>query len=424
MADQSPSLPEAANLEWLRKQAKRRLKDLRESRPEARLTDAQLELAREYGCSSWRALKAHVDSLSISGRAVAAALSGDTEALIALVDEQPTLLELRTRPYGQTLLHLSARAGDVEGIDALLARGLDVNARDTGDACYAMHWAAAGGYLDVVRRLSDAGGDVVGEGDDHELGVIGWATCGDGSDDPAHRAVAEFLVSRGARHHVFSAIALDLRDEVRQLVEVDRAVLTQRMSRHENHRLPVHFAVQKNRAEIVTLLLELGADPRARDGLGMTASVYAASPHVDRSVVDALARGGGLDLVGALALGDTDAATRILSDGISEDGIDAGALHLLARRGDLAAVEWLLDRDFDPNALWTLWDADVTALHLAAAQGHAEIVRTLLTAGADPTIRDSKHNGDAAGWAESGRVPPAVRWREVVEVLNEHRSAG
>jgi hypothetical protein len=31
---------------------------------------------------------------------------------------------------------------------------------------------------------------------------------------------------------------------------------------------------------------------------------------------------------------------------------------------------------------------------------HANIVRILLDAGADPTIRDTKHDADARGWAE------------------------
>jgi ankyrin repeat protein len=94
-------------------------------------------------------------------------------------------------------------------------------------------------------------------------------------------------------------------------------------------------------------------------------------------------------------------------------------LHLLAKRGDVRAVRWLLNHSADPNARWSHWDAEVTSLHLAAAQGHVEVVRLLLAAGADPSIRDSKHDGDAIGWAASGRIPPAPRRREVVKMLTE-----
>ena len=58
-------------------------------------------------------------------------------------------------------------AGTPDAVDLLLARGLDVNTRERGDNTYAMHWAAAAGHLDVVRRLAEAGGDVIGHGDDH-----------------------------------------------------------------------------------------------------------------------------------------------------------------------------------------------------------------------------------------------------------------
>jgi ankyrin repeat protein len=62
----------------------------------------------------------------------------------------------------------------------------------------------------------------------------------------------------------------------------------------------------------------------------------------------------------------------------------------------------------------------VTPLHLSAAQGHVEVVRLLLAAGGDPSIRDSKHDGDAIGWAEHGRAPRALQWQEVVALLEEH----
>ena len=54
-------LPERASFEFLKKLAKDRLDELRRLDAGARLAAAQLAVAREYGFSSWRALKAEID---------------------------------------------------------------------------------------------------------------------------------------------------------------------------------------------------------------------------------------------------------------------------------------------------------------------------------------------------------------------------
>jgi ankyrin repeat protein len=425
-------LPDAPDLDWLRKCAKRRLAELRATDPGARLADAQRDLARHHGFPSWRALKAHVDALTVDGELFAAARRGDASALAALLDRHPERLHARSAPYAWTLLHAAAHGGHLAAVDLLLARGLDPNARERGDDTTAMHWAAAAGHLDVVRRLADAGGDVVGHGDDHALEVIGWATCWEGCDDAAHRAVADFLVGRGARHHVFSAVALGLADEVRRIVAADPGALAQRLTRNDDLRTPLHLAVLRNRPAMVALLVELGADPLAVDGSGYLAAAYAASPDVDRRAMEAIhamtvaeltsaergrrpPRAGTTDLVAALALGDRAAAGRIVDahPALLGGGPAGGALHLMAKRGDVAAVRWLLDRGADPNARWPHWDADVAPLHLAASRGQAEVVRLLLAAGADPRLRDSKHESDPLGWAEHfGQPAVAALLRE------------
>jgi len=105
--------------------------------------------------------------LAVDGRLFNAARNGDVDTLAALLDKHPEKLHARAKPYEWTLLHLAAR--HLATVDLLLKRGLDVNTREKGDNTCAMHWAAAAGQLDVVRRLADAGGDVIGHGDDHEL---------------------------------------------------------------------------------------------------------------------------------------------------------------------------------------------------------------------------------------------------------------
>lgn len=82
----------------------------------------------------------------------------------------------------------------------------------------------------------------------------------------------------------------------------------------------------------------------------------------------------------------------------------------------MAAEQWLLAHGADINGRWSSGSAEVTPLHLAASRGHAEMVRLPLGAGADPSIRDSMHDGDALGWAEYFQQP------EIVELLTSHAS--
>ena len=363
------------------------------------------------------------DQAAIDKKLFEAAEHGDVAALTALLDQHPDRLHARSQPYEWTLLHTAAR--HPAAVALLLRRGLDANLREKGDNTYAMHWAAAAGVLESVRLLVEAGGDVVGRGDDHELEVIGWATCWDGCDDDAHRAVVDLLLSRGAKHHIFSAIAMNLGDEVRRLIAADPSALNRRQSRNENHRTPLQFAVIRNQPEMAALLLELGADPLAVDGSGQPAASYVRSPDDDRPVMERIhamtaaefvsagrgnrpARVTSMDLAAAVALEDWTMAARLVDEDPSVLRPQGGVLHLMAKRNQVTAIAWLLDRGADPNGRWAHWDADVTPLHLAASQGHTEAVRLLLARGADPTIHDSKHDSDPLGWAEFFQQPETV----------------
>lgn len=421
-------LPETPNLEWLRKRAKERLAELRKSKPDAQLSDAQLDVARKYGFPSWRALKSHVDSLTVDGQLFEAARKGDVDKLTKLLDEHPEKLQVRNKPYEHTLLHVAAHNGRLEAVDLLLKRGIDPNAREKGDNTYPMHWAAAAGHFAVVRRLADAGGDVIGEGDDHALGMIGWATAWEGGEDAAHRAVADFLVSRGAQHHIYSAMSIGAEDEVRRIVAADPGQLQRTQSRNEDFRLPLHFAVYRNLDRMVTLLLELGADPFGTDATGHTAIAYATTPDIARPIADAMRDRAGPSLLISVASGDWSTAARLIRENpasVAQEGV----LHLMAKSGNIPAVKWLLEHGADPNARWSHWNDLLTPLHLAALAAQVEVTRALLAAGADPSIRDTEHHSDALGWAKfflehrSDSVEKRRRGQEIVALLEQRLEA-
>jgi ankyrin repeat protein len=270
-------LPERASLEYLRKLAKDRLDELRTKDPKARLSDAQLLVARDHGFASWRALKAEVDRRNADDtqRFLQACHTGDIATARDILDRDPTVVNAR-HSSGSTALH--AALSWPELVRLLIERGADVNARDTGDNALPLHFAAAGASLAVVRLLIDAGSDVQGEGDDHKMDVIGWACC----MDEARRDVIALLLERGARHNIFSAIACNDVEAVRAVVRRHPRELTRRLSRNEQEQTPVHYVVKAadglvggrfrtgEHYRTLEALIGLGADVNAKDAKGRT----------------------------------------------------------------------------------------------------------------------------------------------------------
>jgi ankyrin repeat protein/catechol 2,3-dioxygenase-like lactoylglutathione lyase family enzyme len=267
------NLPERASYEYLKKLAKERLALIRTREPGAKLADAQLSIAREYGFSSWRALKAEMDIRQAPQVAefMRACKAGDLETLRGLLQRDPALARERLAG-GTTGLHVAVRHS--ETVRLLIHHGADPTSRDVGDNATPLHFAAGAGILESVRILLDAGADVHGHGDLHNGDVIGWAA------REGNEAVVNMLLERGARHHIFSAMALRDRDLVQKLVEDNPDCLLRRRSRFENMQTPVHAAFappdglglltgQPDYA-MLELLIELGADLDATDDKART----------------------------------------------------------------------------------------------------------------------------------------------------------
>src|ERR1700683_4344118 len=261
-------LPSRPNLEQLKNQAKSLLRGHRAEIPEvlvrvrechprwqnssdavlasARFTlaDAQLVIANEYGFETWPALRAYVLSQHASPSTEAtirslqdAAGRGDLAQLDALLAADPGMINETGGSGVRTALHHAVFGKSGAGVRFLLDRGADPNIRCEGDNAYPLHFAAEKQLLPIIRLLIEHGADPIGEGDYHELGVIGWATAWEYAH--ANRQIVDYLLAHGAKHNISSAVATGDTDAIQQIISQSPSDLEGRMDMATRRRPPL-----------------------------------------------------------------------------------------------------------------------------------------------------------------------------------------
>ena len=417
----------------LRKAAKRWLRALREGDADARarlvrayptapahvtLRDVQHALARERGHDSWIALKrALADGAAPATpltELLAAASRGDALTVSAILERHPDIInERRTLPGAtglRTALHFGVAHESV--VRVLLARGADPNIRDEGDNAFPLHFASERGDLPVVTLLIEHGADPIGAGTVHELDALGWAVC---FEYVNQMEVARYLLAHGARHTLFTAVAMGEAGVVRNLAQAGIDV-NQRMDRTNHRRTALHLAVIKHQIAACRALLELGADLNLEDAVGLT-PLDQATLDGDSEMTRALMEGGAaISLPAAIVLerpADIERCLRETPDALSatdnrrwarlvvhaSSHAPGRVLETLLRtvmrhRAGLSIVN--MEDDLEPAIDGA---SHYTPLHAAAFHGNDEAVAVLLRHGANPRTRDGKYCGTPAAWA-------------------------
>ncbi len=430
-------LPPRPSLEQLKNQAKTLLKAqraadaaapdrIRESHPRRRnstaaeiaasaftLADAQLVIAHEYGFASWARLKAHVAAQQPAGSVAeivealrGAAGRGDLARLNELLDAHPELIDEPGGEGVRTALHQAVFGKNETAVRLLLERGANPNIRCEGDNAYPLHFAVEKNLVPIIHLLVEHGADTVGEGDYHELGVLGWATAWEYIQ--ADPETVNYLLAHGAQHNIFSAVAMGATEAIRELIRRAPADLEKRMNGTLMRRMPLHLAVKKKQMGSMLTLLDLGASTESIDEAGLTPLDLAALIGETEATRLLLDRGAKLRLPAAIALHRARDVERLLlrdPEALKPGGRWARLVVRAAECASAEVIEALIAAGADVNindnpgtSIDRTWG--YTPLHSAAFHGNLGAIEVLMRHGANVTARETKYHGTPAGWAD------------------------
>jgi ankyrin repeat protein len=284
--------------------------------------------------------------------------AGDRAALVGLLDRQPELARARGT-NGNDLLGIAGTRDDLDLVRLLLQCGADPN-RGNAYGWTPLHQAGYGNRRDLAELMLAAGGDpslsARGDGGTPLVAALFWG----------HREVVDLL-------------GLEPRN--------------------------LRVAAGLGRLDLIRELLGRPEAGAHRDFYRPHGGFPAWTPSDEpQEVLDEA-------LVWAAKSGRVEAITLLVESGarVEADPYRGTALAWAAVNGRVEAMLRLLELGADPNSRGTFGGPDhgegVTALHLAAQAGRSDAVRLLLDRGADPTLRDERHGGTPAGWAEFGGHP-------------------
>lgn len=232
----------------------------------------------------------------------------------------------------------------------------------------------------------------------------------DGKDKPKNIGMVQVLIEAGAELNepLVAAASIDNRAAAELLLDHGAAI------DGTGGWSPLEEALYWDSRNVLALLLERGAkvqNLRTAAGLGGT-DLIESYFNADGSLKP---EAGKIDWpfgnLNSVACSNHDAAVKqSLADRMnawSQDrqGIVNNAFIYACMHGHIDAARLLLHKGAEINVIPGGFDYAGTGLHYAALNGHRPMVEFLLAHGADRSIKDTKVNSTAAGWADHGSHP-------------------
>jgi len=337
---------------------------------------------------------------------------------------------------GETLLMMAVRSGSIDSVAALVERGASVNATDTATQTTPLMWAVRSNQLPAARLLLEHGAKVdaatrVGAtppwvppnagGGSHGLGIIrgGWPERGSRGAIPGAMTALQYAARDG--HIEMARTLLDAGAHV-NLVEA-------------NGITPLLMAVTNDHMDVARLLVERGADVNAADFWGRTplfSAVEIRNRDISRTNEHGIDRAGALEMITLLLDRGANPNARTkeippirrwvtsLGDLTWINMIGQTPFIRASMSGDITTMRLLLERGADPKittvggttALVTAAGGNVAVQQsfVESRQSSMEAVKLCLELGIDVNAANETGFTAVMGAANKG-------WDDILELL-------
>jgi ankyrin repeat protein len=355
--------------------------------------------------------------------------SGNLKVVSEMIEKDPELINLRSQHMTPLFRAASAKRTGVAML--LIEKGADVNAVSYGDGGHhgrstPLHMACLRCNKPLTEALINKGANPNAEEVDFSATPLFYATLACSPE------IAYFLIEHGADPETSKkrppciksdelgyAIGNGKIEGVKQIIKEHPECVN---ADGYFGMIPLSYAAQENKPEIVKELLSAGANPNYA-GM-MPPPIYYVACSGDMELVKALIASGAdpsgvrpysEPLICALDQENVDMAKYLIGQGAK---VRPEMLLTATENGRADSVRLLLENGADPNVRdahsQPMWD---TPLHKAANGGHLEIVKMLLDKGADPNLYNADR--ETALFAALQTVG-SKQVEEIVELLIEH----